>query len=78
MSTEQRVWLIWGLNRKHETCDLIAIATTEEIRDRYTKGQQFDAIHTEHVLLDHAYGHGMILEAMNRAKRRAALSPLRR
>jgi len=69
---EQWVWLIWGLKKQPApTCDLVAIATTEEIRDKYQSGaeRRYTTVHTEKVLLDHAYGHGMLLELFNRAKR---------
>ncbi|QQO30761.1 hypothetical protein JJC00_18935 [Bradyrhizobium diazoefficiens] len=64
----QWVWLIWGLTPG--TCDLVAIATTEEIRDRYVvgAGPRFTTVTTEKVLLDHAYGYRMVLSAMNRSR----------
>lgn len=63
------VWTIWGLTKK-DRCDLIAIATTEEARDRYVKFTEaqpkYSAAHSEKAFVNHLYGRGM-LAALNKS-----------
>jgi hypothetical protein len=58
---EPAVWLIWGL--KSHRCDLLAIATTPEARDRYLAhgaARGYTRTMDELVTLNHLYGAGML------------------
>lgn len=62
MADDQWVWLVWGVNVG--TADLVAIAGSQETRDRYIDtGQRmgkWKMVLAEQVLVDHLYGLGMI------------------
>lgn len=61
------VWLIWGL--KVGRCDLLALATTEESRDRYLefgKLHGYTHVQSEEVMTDHLYGDKALGRAFSR------------
>jgi hypothetical protein len=65
------IWLIWGL--KKGQCDLLAIASTEEARDRYMEfGKRHGYSHVQHeeVMTNHLYGDRMLGRAFSRTNSR--------
>lgn len=66
------VWLVWGMTP--ERCDLIAIATTEALRDHYVNHGKvrshpfaYHHVEAERAIVDHLYGDGM-LSALSSAR----------
>jgi hypothetical protein len=62
------VWLVWAL--KDGRCDLVAIATTREARNRYSDGwiaaNPTARVRVEKAFVDHLYG-GEMLTLLNTA-----------
>lgn len=70
---EAYVHLVWGI-WKDGRCDLIAIATTDDALARYKAVGEHNAnymmVKTEIVMLDHAFGRGMLPNSLNDRRRR--------
>lgn len=69
--SEAWVYLIWGLTKEGQ-CDLLAVASSEETRERYEifgrrhVRPNYHLVKSELVMLDHAFGRGMLPQAMRR------------
>jgi hypothetical protein len=67
------VWLVWGL--MDGRCDLLAIATTKESRDRYMytgSGMgRYQAVKHERAFVDHLFGGGLLAMVNKAAARRS-------
>lgn len=68
---EAYVWLVWGV-RKNGRCDLLVIATSDGVKDRYKeygeRQNQYVLIKEERCMLDHAFGMGMLPNALNKIR----------
>jgi hypothetical protein len=62
------VWLVWGIREPGRAPDLIAIATTEQARNRYLAAGTnagFFRVRSEKAWLDHMYGESLEIQNVN-------------
>lgn len=70
---DQEAWsyLVWGITKEGH-CDLLAVASSEDTRERYEEyGRRhirptYHMVKSELVLLDHAFGKSMFPQALRK------------